>query len=199
MYIKEGYNGHSLELMSPSGSEVDSKKPTHPRVDWKAPPPATEIGAPFASDDVGHIGLIGLPGSTVRGFRQKFTVEDAIGFHAFAPLEASRRETNDIPLGCPLFLPVHTVNCVQTLKALARIVPNDLLPINLQTDHCTTRTKSKHRITLDNYSRSRRRRRSSNSSSSSNSRHDWKDSTTINPPHCRCRRNNMSDPYQSLD
>jgi hypothetical protein len=25
--------------------------------------------------------------------------------------------TNDIPLGCPLFLPVHTVNCVQTLKA----------------------------------------------------------------------------------
>jgi len=79
MYIKEGYNGHSLELMSPSGSEVDSKKPTHPRVDWKAPPPATEIGAPFASDDVGHIGLIGLPGSTVRVFRQKFTVEDAIG------------------------------------------------------------------------------------------------------------------------
>jgi hypothetical protein len=25
--------------------------------------------------------------------------------------------TNDIPLGCPLLLPVHTVNCVQTLKA----------------------------------------------------------------------------------
>jgi CO/xanthine dehydrogenase Mo-binding subunit len=25
--------------------------------------------------------------------------------------------TNGIPLGCPLFLPVHTVNCVQTLKA----------------------------------------------------------------------------------
>jgi hypothetical protein len=24
---------------------------------------------------------------------------------------------NDIPLGCPLFLPVNTVNCVQTLKA----------------------------------------------------------------------------------
>jgi hypothetical protein len=36
---------------------------------------------------------------TVRVLRQKFTLEDAI------------------PLGCPLFLPVHTVNCVQTLKA----------------------------------------------------------------------------------
>jgi hypothetical protein len=29
------------------------------------------------------------------------------------------RATNGIPLGCPLFLPVHTVNCVQTLKAVA--------------------------------------------------------------------------------
>jgi hypothetical protein len=26
--------------------------------------------------------------------------------------------TNGIPLGCPLLLPVHTVNCVQTLKVL---------------------------------------------------------------------------------
>jgi hypothetical protein len=32
-------------------------------------------------------------------------------------LEANRRVTNDIPLGRPLFLPVHTVNCMQTLKA----------------------------------------------------------------------------------
>jgi hypothetical protein len=31
--------------------------------------------------------------------------------------EADRRVINDIPLGCPLFLPVHTVNAVQTLKA----------------------------------------------------------------------------------
>jgi hypothetical protein len=30
---------------------------------------------------------------------QKFTLEDAIGSHAFAPLEASRRATNGIPLG----------------------------------------------------------------------------------------------------
>jgi hypothetical protein len=27
--------------------------------------------------------------------------------------------TNGIPLGCPLFLPVHTVNCVQTLKVIS--------------------------------------------------------------------------------
>ena len=29
------------------------------------------------------------------------------------------RVTNDIPLECSLLLPVHTVNCVQTLKVLA--------------------------------------------------------------------------------
>jgi hypothetical protein len=48
-------------------------------------------------------------------FRQKFTLEDDIGPHA-SSLEASRRVTNGIPLGCPRFLPLHTVNCVQTLK-----------------------------------------------------------------------------------
>jgi large subunit ribosomal protein L22 len=57
---------------------------------------------------------------TVRVFQQKFTLEDAIGSHACS-LEASsqaiKRVTNGIPLGCPLFLPVHTGNCVQTLKA----------------------------------------------------------------------------------
>jgi len=50
-------------------------------------------------------------------FRQKFTLEDAIGSHACS-LEASRRVTNGIPLGWPLLLPVDTVNCVQTLKVL---------------------------------------------------------------------------------
>jgi hypothetical protein len=54
----------------------------------------------------------------VRAFRQKLTFSrSAIGSHAFDPLEASRRVANAIPLGCPLFSPVHTVNCVQTLKA----------------------------------------------------------------------------------
>jgi hypothetical protein len=60
---------------------------------------------------------------TVRVFRQKCTLEDAIGSHACS-LEASRRETNGIPLGCSLLLPDHTVNCVQTLKAAAA----DLVP-----------------------------------------------------------------------
>jgi hypothetical protein len=54
---------------------------------------------------------------TVRVFRQKFTLEDAIGTHACS-LQASRCVTNGIPLGSSLFLPVHTVNCVQTLKEL---------------------------------------------------------------------------------
>jgi hypothetical protein len=35
-------------------------------------------------------------------FRQKFILEDAIELHPFAPLEASRRVTNSIPLGCSL-------------------------------------------------------------------------------------------------
>jgi hypothetical protein len=51
----------------------------------------------------------------VRVFRQKFTLDDAIQSYACS-LEANMRVTNGIPLGCPLFLPFHTVNCVQTLK-----------------------------------------------------------------------------------
>jgi hypothetical protein len=57
---------------------------------------------------------------TVHVFRQKFTLEDAIEFHAFAPLEAlaSVCVTSGIPLGSQLLLPVGTVNSVQTLKVL---------------------------------------------------------------------------------
>jgi hypothetical protein len=54
-------------------------------------------------------------------FRHEFTLEDAIGSHACS-LEAHMRVTNGIPHGCPLFLPVHTVNCVQTLKAKELLV-----------------------------------------------------------------------------
>jgi hypothetical protein len=61
-----------------------------------------------------------LPGAcTVRVFRQKFTLEDAIGSHACS-LEANTRVTNGIPLGCSLLVPVDTVNGVQTLKASAQ-------------------------------------------------------------------------------
>jgi len=68
---------------------------------------------------------LGLTASTVEAgfalgavhvFRQKLTLEDAIGSHACS-LEASRCVTNGFRRRCPLFLPVHTVNCVQTLKA----------------------------------------------------------------------------------
>jgi DNA helicase INO80 len=52
---------------------------------------------------------------TVRVFRQKFTLEDAIGSQACS-LEANMHVTNGIPLGCSPLLPVDTVNCVQTLK-----------------------------------------------------------------------------------
>jgi hypothetical protein len=53
-------------------------------------------------------------------FRQKFALEDAIGSHAFAPVEASKRATIGIPLGCPLVLPVYTGNSVRTLKVYNR-------------------------------------------------------------------------------
>jgi hypothetical protein len=53
---------------------------------------------------------------TVRVFRQKFTLEDAIGSHACS-LEANTRVTNGIPLGSSFLLPVGTVISVQTLKA----------------------------------------------------------------------------------
>ena len=35
----------------------------------------------------------------MRVFEQKFALKDAIGSHAFAPLESSQRVTNNIPLG----------------------------------------------------------------------------------------------------
>jgi hypothetical protein len=60
-----------------------------------------------------------MPICTVRGFRQKFTLEDAIGSHACS-FEANSRVTNGIPLESSLLLPVDTVHCVQTLK-----VPTD--------------------------------------------------------------------------
>jgi hypothetical protein len=50
-------------------------------------------------------------------FRQKFTLEDAIGSRACS-FEANMRVTNGILLGSSLLLPVHTVNSVQTWKAL---------------------------------------------------------------------------------
>jgi hypothetical protein len=53
---------------------------------------------------------------TVHVFRQKITLEDAIGSHACS-LQANMRVTNGIPLGSFTLLPVDTVNCVATLKA----------------------------------------------------------------------------------
>jgi hypothetical protein len=58
----------------------------------------------------------GVCAGTVRVFRQKFTLADAIGSHACS-LEANMRVTNGFPLGSSLLLPGDTVNCVATLKA----------------------------------------------------------------------------------
>jgi hypothetical protein len=56
------------------------------------------------------------PGWYSVRFRRNFTLEDAIGAHACS-LEASKRVTNGISLGCSLLLPVDTGNDVDTLKA----------------------------------------------------------------------------------
>jgi hypothetical protein len=48
-------------------------------------------------------------------FSTEVYTRDAIEIHAFVPLEANTHVANGIPLGSSLLLPVHTVNCVQTL------------------------------------------------------------------------------------
>jgi hypothetical protein len=75
----------------------------------------SEGDSPFSKPRQTTTGAI-APLYGARVFRQKFTVEDAIGSHACS-FEASMRATNDIPLGCPLPLKVGTVNSVQSLKA----------------------------------------------------------------------------------
>jgi hypothetical protein len=62
----------------------------------------------------------------VRVFRPRFALEDGIGFHVFAPLEASVLVAKGIPLGCSLLLPVDTVNCIQTLKAALNMLRIDM-------------------------------------------------------------------------
>jgi hypothetical protein len=45
---------------------------------------------------------LGCDCCTVRVVRQEFTLEDAVEFHAFAPLQTSMHVAHVIPLGCPL-------------------------------------------------------------------------------------------------
>jgi hypothetical protein len=56
---------------------------------------------------------------TVRVFRQKFALKDAIGSHTCL-LEANKRATNAFPLWCSLLLPVRIVTPVRTLKASSK-------------------------------------------------------------------------------
>jgi hypothetical protein len=58
-------------------------------------------------------------------FRQKYSLDDAIGSHACL-FEVSKRVANCILLGCSLLLPIGTVNPVQTLKAAGECHCNDL-------------------------------------------------------------------------
>jgi hypothetical protein len=51
-------------------------------------------------------------------FNRGFHPRNAFAFHAFARLDASMGVAKGIPLEWSLLLPVGTVNCVQTLKAI---------------------------------------------------------------------------------
>jgi hypothetical protein len=87
------------------------------------PPPAKlSPGVPIGAQALWHITddkECRMNGGRVYGarFRQGFTLEDAICFHACS-LETSMRVTNVTPLGCPLPLTVTPVKSVQTLKAV---------------------------------------------------------------------------------
>jgi hypothetical protein len=82
---------------------------------------------------------------TVRVFRQKSTLEVAIGSHACS-LEAYMRATDGIPPGSQLLLPVGTVNCVETVKAAINTSPTQCKPpalprtvdhrLRIQRKHC---------------------------------------------------------------
>jgi hypothetical protein len=61
------------------------------------------------------IGWVVVLAGTVRVVRQGFILEDVIGSHTCS-LEASKRVTIAIHLGCSLLLLVDTANSVQTLK-----------------------------------------------------------------------------------
>jgi hypothetical protein len=90
------------------------------RRQWSAVPGTTAADAPFgvvtlaAGGSEGHDNkMAGMRWSqtgnygTVRVFGQKIALEDAIAFHAFAPLEASIRATNAFLSGvhCLLLVP----------------------------------------------------------------------------------------------
>jgi hypothetical protein len=95
-----------------------------------APPARATTGWEGSVTTLAGNGEEGVDDGTVRVFRQKFTPEDAIGPHACS-LEANMRVTNGIPLGCPLLLPVGTVNCVATLKVISARVGSMTLVLRL--------------------------------------------------------------------
>jgi hypothetical protein len=43
--------------------------------------------------------------------------------------QASRRVTNVIPLGCALFLPVDTINCVETREGMVPAAPPTIVKV----------------------------------------------------------------------
>jgi hypothetical protein len=70
-----------------------------------------------ALDDIGGaVGAVKLVG-TVRVFGRNLYWRLPLVPTPLHLLEASRRVTHGTPLACPLLFPVHTVNCVKTLKA----------------------------------------------------------------------------------
>jgi hypothetical protein len=81
--------------------------------------PSPHDTTPQANGDAYGFAKVSAEKMALCAFRQKFTLEDAIGSHACS-LEASMRVINGNPLGCPHPLTVTTVNYVAaTLKVSA--------------------------------------------------------------------------------
>jgi hypothetical protein len=100
-------------LMTPHNTEGTDEHPLHPLADAFLGDPGRWLENNLVAVEVCY-SPTGCNG-TVRVFRQKFTLEDAIGSHACS-LEVNMRATNGILLLCPLLLPVGTSNYIQTLK-----------------------------------------------------------------------------------
>jgi hypothetical protein len=99
------YTGQHHRLKRMSWLLADLQR-NAPRAVWRellSTPTSTTIKYDGTNVGISDTGTVYGP---VRDFRQKLTLEDAIGSHTCSP-EASRRVTNGIPLGRPIFLPVH--------------------------------------------------------------------------------------------
>jgi hypothetical protein len=97
-------SGLAIQCQAP-GSAGCSRVSSHPNYcigprGWMGHPYRTQCHPTACCGGCNRGSLSWRPWRHGARFRRTFTLEDAIEFHAFAPLEASKRVTNGISLGC---------------------------------------------------------------------------------------------------